>query len=629
MKKWMFLAVAFLQCTGIFGQAKKKKNIPQKTKNQPVFIVPSVDIGEIDDQSPEYHKTPYELSNFTKTATYEEAVNWYKKLHRSFPNTELLNIGNSDAGLPIYCFHILPRMTAQDVFPDGRIEYGKTIPSKQSNPIKILINNNIHPGEPEGTDASMLFARDFLTFSSKQLRFGKEVYRNTDIYIIVQYNVDGTINRSGTSRANQDGPIEYGFRGNAKNLDLNRDFIKMDSRNAKTLVGFMAKEKFDYFVDNHTSNGADYQYTLTYFHTRVEKLPQYLVRNTLMVDTMLKLSLKKMGYPTSPYVNTMQEVLDSGLVGFYESPRFATGWAALNHTIGFTVETHMLKPFNKRVDATQAFLEAFVGCVSADKVRENLLKSKDGFGLNNNFKNIQYTHFKLDQTKFEMIDFLGYEFGYKPSEVSGFPRLYYNRSKPKTISLKYYNHYIPTDSVELPKAYVIPFAYKEVLERVDLNNIKYNTILADTIMLCKVSYIIDYNTVKEPYEGHYLHSQVRTKDTMMKVTLRAGDRLIYVNSRNSAFLAATLEPKSPDSYFCWNFFDGILQQKEGYSAYVFEDKAAEILNSNPELRNELELKRKSDPVFAKDGGAQLDFVYKNSVYYEPTHKRYPVFRIMQ
>jgi hypothetical protein len=143
-----------------------------------------------------------------------------------------------------------------------------------------------------------------------------------------------------------------------------------------------------------------------------------------------------------------------------------------------------------------------------------------------------------------------------------------------------------------------------------------------------VSYILDYNTVKEPYEGHYLHSQVKTKDTIMKVTVRAGDKVIFVNNRNSAFLSATLEPKSPDSYFCWNFFDGILQQKEGYSAYVFEDKAAEILKAYPELRKKLELKRKSDPVFAQDGAAQLDFVYKNSVYYEPTHKRYPVFRIM-
>jgi hypothetical protein len=618
-----------LQFTIVIGQPKKNKNNTQKTTIAPVFVVPTVDPGEIDDQSPEFHKTPYELSNYTKTATYDEAVNWYKKLHRSFPNTELLNIGNSDAGLPIFCFHILPEilvMNAQEAYPDGSLEYKKYFNRQQENPIKLLINNNIHPGEPEGTDASMLFARDFLT---KQLRIGKEVYRNVDIYIIVQYNVDGTINRSGTSRVNQDGPIEYGFRGNAKNLDLNRDFIKMDSRNAKTLVAFMAKEKFDYFIDNHTSNGADYQYTLTYFHTRVEKLPSYLVGNTLLVDSMLKLSLKNMGYPTSPYVNTMQEVPDSGLVGFYELPRFATGWAALNHTIGFTVETHMLKPFNKRVDATKAFLDAFLGCVCKEKVIHNLAKAKDGFGLYGSPKNIQYTHFKLDQTKFEMIDFLGYEFGYKPSAVSGFPRLYYDRSRPKTISLKYYNHYIPIDSVEMPIAYILPYAYKEVLERLELNDIKYKTIIKDTVVLCKVSYILDFNTVKDPYEGHYLHSQVKTKDTIMKVTLRAGDKLIFVNDRNSAFLSATLEPKSPDSYFCWNFFDGILQQKEGYSAYVFEDKAAELLAANPQLRKKLELKRNIDSIFAKDGGAQLDFVYKNSAYYEPSHKRYPIYRIVR
>ena len=628
MKNWLFIGIAFVQFSFVIGQPKKNKNNTKKTTIAPVFVVPTVDPGEIDDQSPEFHKTPYELSNFTKTATYDEALNWYKKLHRSFPNTELMNIGNSDAGLPIYCFHILPEilvMNAPEGFPDGSIDYDKYINPQQIDPIKVLINNNIHPGEPEGTDASMLFARDFLT---KQLRFGKDVYRNADIYIIVQYNVDGTINRSGTSRANQDGPVDYGFRGNAKNLDLNRDFIKMDSRNAKTLVGFMANEKFDYFIDNHTSNGADYQYSLTYFHTRVEKLPRYLVRNTLMVDSMLKLSLKNNGYPTSPYVNLLKEVPDSGLVGFYESPRFATGWAALNHTIGFTVETHMLKPFNKRVDATKAFLDAFVGCVSKQNVRENLARSKSFCFRSYKSIHNKYTNFKLDQTKFEMIDFLGYEFGYKPSAVSGFPRLYYDRSKPKTITLKYYNHYIPTDSVELPEAYVLPYAYKEVLERLELNDIKYKTIIKDTVVLCKVSYILDYNTVKEPYEGHYLHSQVKTKDTMMKVTLRSGDKLIFVKERNSDFLSATLEPKSPDSYFCWNFFDGILQQKEGYSAYVFEDRAAEILKSNPKLKEKLEAKRKSDPLFAKDGGAQLDFVYKNSEYYEPSHRRYPVYRIV-
>lgn len=612
MRTFSLLALLLI-CNSLFSQKKGKKNQVIR------FVTPTIEVD-----SEVNLETPYEKSGLTKTATYFEAIEWYKALHRQYPGeTELKEIGNTDAGWPIYCFRIFNSMDLQGVDP-GPNDGGVNRTFTEHFSVKILINNNIHPGEPEGTDASMLFARNVLS----NAHYFRHIRRNSEISIIIQYNVDGTLNRNKSSRANQDGPVEYGFRGNAKNLDLNRDFIKMDSRNAQTLVKFMAKEKFDYFIDNHTSNGADYQYTLTYFHTRVEKLPSYLVKNTLMVDTMLKLSLKNAGWPTSPYVNTMQEVPDSGLVGFYESPRFATGWAALNHTIGFTVETHMLKPFPKRVESTRDFLNSFVGVVTSARILSNLKTSKFASSLDGRLPLKEYTQFKLDQNQYEKIDFLGYEFGYKPSEVSGKPRLYYDRSKPKTILVKYYNHYIPTDSVELPKAYIIPYAYKEVLERINLNGIQWTPIQHDTVIKSQVSYIVDFKTVKEPYEGHYLHSQVITRDTIMAVKVSAGDKLIRVDSKNAKFLAATLEPKSPDSYFCWNFFDGILQQKEGYSAYVFEDRAAEILKANPKLREKLEAKRKSDSTFANDGGAQLDFVYKNSEYYEPSHRRYPVYRIL-
>jgi hypothetical protein len=100
-----------------------------------------------------------------------------------------------------------------------------------------------------------------------------------------------------------------------------------------------------------------------------------------------------------------------------------------------------------------------------------------------------------------------------------------------------------------------------------------------------------------------------------------------VNPENSDFLSATLEPKSTDSYFCWNFFDGILQQKEGYSAYVFEDKAVEILSKNRDLKVALMKKQQQDANFAKDAAAQLDYVYKHSDYYEKSHKRYPIYRV--
>ncbi len=557
------------------------------------------------------YPTPYELGEYQQTSTYFETIKWYKNIQKNYSSyTQLFEIGGSDAGLPIYCFKISnPNLGLK---------------KSAENRIKVLINNNIHPGEPEGTDASMLLVRDILTDPH---RFRK-MLSVLDVYVILQYNVDGTLNRNSSSRANQDGPAEYGFRGNGKNLDLNRDFIKMDSRNAQSLVSFMSDKKFDYFIDNHTSNGADYQYTLTYFHTRPEKLPHYLVPTMLKLDTVLKQSLLNAGWPTSPYVNTLQEVPDSGLVGFYESPRFATGWASLMHTIGFTVETHMLKPFHNRVDATRDFLEVFLNSVSQDRIVKQLQTDKLKFKLSSEIKTKVFTNYTLNEKHFEWMDFLGYEHGYKPSGVSGLSRLFYDRNKPKTIKLKYYNQYIPTDSVNMPFAYVIPVAYKEIIDRLNWNHVGMKTIQHDTIVSCSVSYIVDYKTVKDPYEGHYLHSQVKTRDTVLKMSLKAGDKIILVNSMNADFLSATLEPKSPDSYFCWNFFDGILQQKEGYSAYVFEDRAVEILSKNHNLKSQLYEKQKMDPSFAQNAGAQLDWVYKHSEYYEPSHKRYPIYRIM-
>lgn len=589
-------------------------------------IVPQKQIAFTEVKTPEdFFLTPYEKGNYTQTATYAETFEWYQKIQKAFPQrTSLFEIGTTDIGLPMYCFKI-GKMPLVETQKKGQVTVGEAKNKFNKSNVKVLINNNIHPGEPEGTDACMLLVRDMLVDGHRFRR----IFENLDVYIILQFNVDGTLNRNSTSRANQNGPDEYGFRGNAKNLDLNRDFIKLDSRNTQTLVSFMTKEKFDYFVDNHTSNGADYQYTLTYFHTRIEKLPSHLVKTTLMVDTLLKQSLVNAGWPTSPYVNTLQEVPDSGLVGFYESPRFATGWASLKHTIGFTVETHMLKPFHTRVDATRDFLESFLNCVSSAKVIDQKKKDLTGFRLNQNSNFTKYNHFKLDTKSYELMDFLGYEFSYKPSGISGLPRLYYDRNKPKTIRLKYYNHYVPTDSVVLPKAYVVPFAYKEVIERLEINGVKFTSFRADTSLFCNVSYIEDYKTVKDPYEGHYLHSQVKTRDTMMKINVYAGDKLVFVNPENSDFLSATLEPKSPDSYFCWNFFDGILQQKEGYSAYVFEDKAVEILSKNRELKVALMNKQQQDANFAKDAAAQLDYVYKHSEYYEKSHKRYPVYRIVK
>ena len=406
--------------------------------------------------SPEMQKsfdsllTPFEKSKGQGTANYFECVAWYKQLAATFPAyCSLQSIGLGDVGKDIYVLKLNgPAMDRMDRFGNGDVglEAG---PKVQATPlVKVLINNNIHPGEPEGTDACMILLRDMLFFG----QYWQQVLPYLQLHVICQYNVDGTLTRSGTSRANQNGPVEYGFRGNAQNLDLNRDFIKMDSRNARSLVGLMAMEQYDLFIDNHTSNGADYQYVLTYFHTRPEKLQPGLTDVLLPFEKSLKDRLSANQWPTAPYVETIKTVPDSGLFAFWEGGRYATGFAALHHTLGYTVETHMLKPFSQRMLGTLAFMEQFLIAATAPSLRNEFSTVRR--------KNVDFApkpigkwmpiQFQLDQTKFTEIDFLGFESGYRPSEISGADRLVYDRSKPWSKKVKYYDQYRCIDSILVP-----------------------------------------------------------------------------------------------------------------------------------------------------------------------------------
>ncbi|MCF8201196.1 MAG: hypothetical protein K9J29_04375, partial [Bacteroidia bacterium] len=522
--------------------------------------------------SPEMQKlfdsleTPFEKSGGLATASYFECVAWYRKLANAFPAyCALTSIGLGDAGKDIYVFKLLgDRMGRMDRL--GIDDEGIAVsPDQLAAPeVKILINNNIHPGEPEGTDASMFLVRDLLFFG----QYWQETLPYLELHVVCQYNVDGTLNRNAHSRANQNGPVEYGFRGNAQNLDLNRDFIKMDSRNAKALVALMASEKYHLFIDNHTSNGADYQYVLTYFHTRPEKLMPEIVPNLLQLEARLKNQLTRQEWPTAPYVETIKTVPDSGLFAFWESGRYATGFAALHNTIGYTVETHMLKPFSQRMLATLAFMEQFLTVSTSDSLRAQFDKNRmNGWVRRLADQPVHYLPIAhtLDMKHYKMIPFKGFEFGYKPSDVTGADRLVYDTRKPWEKPVKYYDRYVATDSVQVPKAYIIPFAYEDVIQKLKRNGIALRNVPIDTLVSLRVSYIVDYKTVSNPYEKHYLHHSVKTRDTMMKVMVRAGDAVAVVKSDNERFLTAVLEPRAADSYFAWNAFDGILQQKEGYS----------------------------------------------------------------
>lgn len=553
--------------------------------------------------------TPFELSKDKNyTATYAEVMAYYPKLAKQYPQQlKLFNYGITDAGKPL---------TLAVVSKDGVFDPAKI---KQQNKRVILINNGIHPGEPEGIDASMMLVRDLL----KKNQLPKDVV----VCFVVLYNIDGSLNR-GLSRVSQNGPRAYGFRGNYRNLDLNRDFIKADSRNALAFMQILNTWQPEVFLDNHASNGSDYQYVMTLIETQKDKQHPVLAQYTSKtLSPELYKRMAKSGFEMTPYVESLKTTPDSGIVAFIETPRFSTGYTVQHNIISYVTETHMLKSYEKKVYATYDFMQHLVDICQRDAKQigelkyqaDEQVKQQQTFALN----------WSLDEQKYDMITFKGYQAGYKPSDISGLPRLYYDRSKPFTKPIKYYNTYKASITADKPVAYVIPQAWGKIIDLFKLNKVAMRRLKHDTTLAVQTYYIADYKTGQRPYEGHYLHNGVKlTTVNDNKVKFHEGDYVVYTNQAINRYIVETLEPQGVDSFFAWNFFDSMLSQKEHYSNYVFEDIAFEYLKKHPELQKLLDDEKVKNPQLAKSAGAQLEFVYRNSPFYEQTYMRYPVGRLL-
>jgi hypothetical protein len=551
----------------------------------------------------------FEKSNGLESATYFEAIEWYKNLDKLSPQVLMKQMGMTDAGYPL---HVVLVST------DAKFDAAQW---HKQNKAVILINNGIHPGEPDGIDASMLLLRDIV--------LGKlQLPNNIALAIIPVYNIGGCLNRGSTSRANQNGPTEYGFRGNAQNLDLNRDFTKNDSKEAKAFAQIFHLLDPDILIDNHVSDGADYQPTMTLLTTQYDKLGKNLgswLKNNFEPQLYKGMAEKK--WDMIPYVNFETTDFGKGMEMFYDPPRYSSGYAALFQTIGFVPETHMLKPFKDRVLSTYALMQTVIEKASVNSItliaarneEKRLVQEQNTFALS----------WAVDTTKNSSIIFKGYEQAFKPSDATGLQRMYYDRTKPFTRQVNFFNVFNPSNFINVPAAYIIPQGWNAVVDLLKLNNVTVKQLSNDTIIEVEAYKIEDYKSYPRPYEKHHKNFAVKTSFFKQKIKFLKGDYIIAMNQRTNRYIAEMLEPTGDDSFFAWNFFDAILQQKEGYSDYRWDDVAAEVLKNNPDLKIKLEEKKKADTKFAEDNSSQLDFIYKNSPYYEPGHNRYPVYRMVK
>lgn len=556
-------------------------------------------------------KTPYELGNQNQTTTWEACIQFYEALAQRFPAIlRFSQIGVSDAGIPIHAGIV----SADGVFDREKIQ-------QAVRPV-FFNNNGIHPGEPEGIDACMALVRDLCLQPKRLAALGSTVY----LFIPV-YNVDGSCNRGDKSRVNQDGPEAFGFRGNSLHLDLNRDFIKCDSLNAQLFNRFFTAWDPDVMVDTHTSNGADYSYTMTLIHTQADKLGGGL--GAFLRDSMLPAIYRGMearGWPTCPYVNPVHVSPDQGIADFLEVPRFSTGYAALNHTIGFMPETHMLKPFKDRYESTRALLDVTLAFTVANApaiqaLRRQARQPAEG-------RASWPVRWKVDETRRSRLRFKGYAPVYSASLLGDYQRLAYDRDQPWEREVDYFTHFAEETVVPAPVAYVIPQAWRAVVERLDWNGVRMERLAAARTVQAQVSRILGVQSRPGAYEGHMFHDEVTLEKTLQAVELRAGDWWVPLDQDKARYAVETLEPQAHDSFFRWGFFNSILERKQHFSDYVFEDLALQLLKDEPELRARFEQWKTANPQLLSDQNQVLGFIFENCARHaEPEWRRYPILSI--
>ena len=553
--------------------------------------------------------THFEKTEGLETPEYHDVINYYKELSNVYSEISVFEMGETDAGLPL---HLVVYNT------DGKTQLNSI---KNSTKNRVLINNGIHPGESDGIDASMLLLRDIVQNDSL-----KKQYQNTIISVIPVYNIGGSLNRNSHTRANQNGPTEYGFRGNTRNYDLNRDFVKQDTKNAAAFAEIFHTLDPDIFIDNHVSNGADYQYAITHLFTQHNKLGGAL--GDFIETEMrpgLEQSMLQKKIPITPYVNVWGGTPKQGWSQFYDSPRYSTGYTTLFNTFGMMVETHMLKPYKIRVEQTY---ELLLSMLDFAEDRSEDIKTIRKNAIDEILKKKTYPiAFEIHHQKEpSIIQFRGYEGKIIDSKVTNGKRLTYDTSKPYLEPVNYYNEFRPTKETTIPKAYILRQGWRRVIERLNNNQISYTQFKKDTTLVVETLHVDNYKTRTSAYEGHYLHYNTSIKIDSIAVHFSKGDLYIPVNQKGARYLMETLEPEATDSFFNWNFFDTVLQQKEGYSGYVFEDVAEQILKENTLIKDAFEAKKAASKDFAKNPRAQLNFIYKRSLHYEKAHLLLPIYK---
>ena len=557
-------------------------------------------------------ETYYEKSNYKETPRYVETIRYCEQLAANSPDINFSYFGESPQGrkLPLLIVNKNGQFNAAEV--------------KESGQAVVMIQACIHPGESEGKDAGLMLLRD--------IDIHKRYYKlldNVTILFIPIFNVDGHERWSKYNRINQNGPEEMGWRVTAQNLNLNRDYVIAESPEMKAWLNVFHEWLPDFFIDCHTTDGADYQYVITYKMETGDNIDKALAKwqEKKFIPAMKKNMFSK-GYPVFPYVEFRNwHDPRSGLELLNATPMISQGYTALQNRPGLLIETHMLKPYKQRVEGTYELLRFSLEFVNKDyETLTTLTKKADEYVSSADFRKKKFAvKYELSQTDSVMVDFLGVDYTVEKSELTGGDWFKYS-SNPETFKVALFDNSIPSEIVDLPEAYLIPPEWTEVIDILKAQHVEMRRLDKERTLVVNSYKFSTPQWRERPYEGRHRLSadyEIITE----KRTYPAGTVVVSMNQRNAKLIAYMLEPMANNSLFSWGFFDTVFEQKEYGESYVMEVLAREMLEKDPELRKEFEKKKAEDPNFTKRAWTMLNWFYSKTPYWDNRINKYPIGKV--
>ncbi len=559
--------------------------------------------------------THAEKTDYRETPRYAQTIEYAKRLDQASSLIKFQTFGKSGEGrdLPLLI------ATEGDTFTHET--------ARRAGKAVILIQACIHAGEPDGKDAGLALLRDIAITKTRP-----GLLKNLVVLFIPIYNTDGHERVSPYNRINQNGPAEMGWRSTSTYQNLNRDYMKADTPETRAWLSLWLQWKPDLFIDCHVTDGADYQYNITYQHEHHAGIAEsVLAWEKKVIDERVAPATEAAGNVISWYLEFIDNRdLTKGIRDFNGSPRFSTGYTPIRNRPGILIETHMLKPYRLRVMGTYDFLRFTLAEVSRDP--ESLLaavREADEKTLADGRTYDPARRFPLD---FELTDHAApyklkaLEYHTGVSDVSGAPYVTF-AAKPVDMTVPMYNDFRVKTAVAPPLYYIVPVQWKDAIEVLRTHGLVMQTTKEPLTIDIESYRFVDVKWAGGPFEGRLMPS-FKTEAVHERRSFPARSIIVPLAQELAKVAMNLLEPEAPDSLVHWGFFNATFEQKEYAENYVLEKLAREMLAGDPRLREEFEKKLASDPAFAGNARARLQFFYLHSPYWDRQMNLYPVGRIV-